>query len=149
MYDGTYKNVEDLYVGDELMSLNIPSVPDSEYPDYLETWSVGLLDDVEITKTYVTNTIHGQYSSYYKLNNSIEITFEHFVLSKSDDSPWSFKQVESLSVGDFILDESLNVIEIASKEKIEETINAVSIDTEIKDVYFVRGMLAHNNWLIK
>ena len=144
MYDGSYKNIEDLYIGDELMSLDIPSLPDSEYPDYGSTWSMDSLEGISLTKTYVANTMHDQYSYYYKLNNLIDVTFEHIILSKSNNSEWSFKPVEFVNLGDFILDENLNIIEITSKDRVDELINTVSIDTEIKDVYFVKGMLAHN-----
>ena len=35
-------------------------------------------------------------------------------------------------------------VEVISKEEIFEQVQTINIDTEPKDVYFVKGMLAHN-----
>lgn len=145
MSDNTWKNMEYLQVGDEIMSAFIPTLPESEMPDYMPTWSTDSLDGIQYSTTIVANVMHANFSSYYRINNSIEVTWEHFIFSgKSTGKPWRFIQVEDLSVGDLILDHELKVKEVLSKEEIFEDIQTVNIDTEVKDIYFVEGMLAHN-----
>lgn len=144
MADGRWANMEDLLVGDELMSVYIPTLPESEMPDYQSTWSTNTLDGIEYSTTTVANVKHAEFSSYYLINGTIAVTWEHFVFASVDGIIWQFMQVEQLGTGNKILDENLNVVQIDSKEEIDETIQTVTIDTEISDVYFVKGMLAHN-----
>ena len=143
MADGSWKNIEELVIGDSLKSLAIPGVPDSELPDYVPTWNTSSLDGMTMTDTVVANIKDATMQAYYKINENIEVTWEHVVLVKQDNV-WSFKQVGDINIGDFILDENLNEVEITSKDEVFEEIQTITIDTEIKDVYFVKGMLAHN-----
>lgn len=145
MSDNTWKNMEYLQVGDEVMSAFIPDLPESEMPDYMPTWSTDSLDGIQYSTTTVANIMHANFSSYYRINDNIEVTWEHFIFAgKPTGKPWRFIQVEDLSIGDLILDHELKVKEVLSKEEIFEEIQTVNIDTEIKDIYFVEGMLAHN-----
>jgi hypothetical protein len=65
------------------------------------------------------------------------------------DGIWAFRQVQSLNIGDSILNEDCDIIDITSIDIINSVVQTVNIDTELTDVYFVRGMLAHNFYMPK
>jgi hypothetical protein len=78
------------------------------------------------------------------INDTIKITYEHIIPAKQNNL-WKFIKVEDLNVGDVIVDENLSNVIVVSKILVEETVETVSIDIENKDIYFVEGLMAHNN----
>jgi len=144
MSDGTFKNIEDLYIGDEVMAANIPGLPDNETDiNNLELWSSEDISGTTKTIANVTNVIIRSYEQYYLINNSIKITYEHMVPA-NQEGIWKFIKVEDLQIGDIIVNENLENIVVMSKDLINDSVNTVSIDIEDKDVYFVEGLMAHN-----
>ena len=144
----TYKNVEDLVIGDELLSLNVSSIPDDENPTYLNSWTSNNLDDAAFTSTYVTGIIKSTWSGYYLLNNKLKVTYEHTMLIRRDGL-WKFTQMENLLVGDYILDSEGDIVAIDSIQYVNSPSETVSIDTEIKDLYFASDILVHNFYMSK
>ena len=102
MSDGTYKNVEDLVIGDELLSISIPSLLDLDSTDYLETWSDDNIDDSLMSTTTVSNITASTYYKYYTINNKLNITYEHPILVKRENI-WSFQNAENVIIGDIII----------------------------------------------
>ena len=145
MADGTYKNMEDLQIGDAICGASIPTLPDEEYPNYVDFWNISETSGIEKISSVVTAKIYDAFDSYYRFNNLINITKEHLIFAKiSGESVWKFVAAEYLNVGDSIFDENLQEVIISSKELISEQVQTITIDTEPKDVYFTKGMLAHN-----
>jgi hypothetical protein len=146
--DRTYKNIEDLVVGDELLSLSVSSIPDEENPSYLDSWTSNNLDDATFTTTAVTNIIKSTWEGYYLLNNKLKVTYEHTMLVKRDDL-WKFTQMENVVVGDYIVDSEGDTILVTSVQYVNSPVETVSIDTEIKDLYFANDILVHNMYASK
>ena len=150
MSDGTFKNIENLYIGDEVMAANIPGLGDNEADiSNLSLWSSEDISETTKTTANVTNIIVRSYGEYYLINNSIRITYEHVIPVKKNGI-WKFITVEELQIGDIIVDENLQYVLVDSKELVKENVDTVSINTEPKDVYFTEGLMAHNiAWEIK
>lgn len=143
MSDGSWKNMEDLVIGDEVISLNIPGLGLAESTIDLAQWESTDMTGVSFSTTIIANIKLAESYAYYKINNTIDVTWEHHILVLRD-GVYKFLQVENVIVGDWILDETLTWQLVETKEEVFETINTVTIDTEELDVYFVKGMLAHN-----
>jgi hypothetical protein len=146
--DRTYKNIEDLVIGDELLSLSVSSIPDEENPSYLDSWTSNNLDDATFTTTAVTNIIKSTWEGYYLLNNKLKVTYEHTMLVKRDDL-WKFTQMENVVVGDYVVDSEGDTILVTSIQYVNSPVETVSIDTEVKDLYFANDILVHNMYAAK
>jgi hypothetical protein len=145
MSDGSFKNIEDIYIGDEVMAADIPGLGDKETDiNNLSLWSSEDISGTSKTTANVTNVIIRSYGQYYVINDRIKITYEHIIPAKQN-SLWKFIKVEDLNIGDVIIDENLDNVIVISKVLVDETVETVSIDIENKDIYFVEGLMAHNN----
>ena len=145
MADGSWKNMEDLYIGDQVMGIDIPTVPyeDSMGFDYIPTWTSTDVSGTIKSVATVINVDNRSFDSYYLINNQVKVTYEHNVLVQQDGI-WKFIMVEDINVGDNIMNENLEIVPVLSKELINETVNTTSINIDDIDVYTVRGMVAHN-----
>jgi hypothetical protein len=146
MADGSLKNIEDLVLGDELRTFNIPGAPDTDdYKYWLkpDAWTTDSTEDFTITTTKVTHNRVGPYSFHFNINRKFKVTHEHLIFINRGGS-YSFKPVRDLKVGDKLLTESLEEIEIFSITLEGSTINTVELDVEDKDFYFADGILVHN-----
>ena len=145
--DGSWINIEQLQPGDELVSVILPGLPENEEGwDWLDNWSMKNLRNIEKTTTVVVKVNRSSYWKYYIINGTIKVTLEHRVLVKQG-GVWRFNHIEYVNIGDSILDENLNEIVIKGKKEVQDEVAVVDIDTEVKDTYFVKGMLAHNSAL--
>ena len=145
MADGSFKNIEDLYIGDEVMAADIPGLGDKETDiNNLSLWSSEDISGTSKTTANVTNVVIRSYGQHYVINDTIKITYEHIIPAKQNNL-WKFIKVEDLNVGDVIVDENLSNVIVVSKVLVEEAVETVSIDIENKDIYFVEGLMAHNN----
>jgi hypothetical protein len=146
MADGSLKNIEDLKLGDELRTFDIPGVPDSDQPEDWYTkdkWSVDTSDGFTYTTTKVSHVRSGPYNEYYTINNKYKVTWEHYILVKRD-AVWQFLQTQDLKAGDVLMGEKKEEIEIFNIERTRAWISTVELDVEDKDFYFADGILAHN-----
>ena len=146
MADGSLKKIEDLQIGDEIRTFDIPGAPDSDkYEDWLadDIWSTDSTDDFTITTTKVTHLKVGPYPVYYKINNKYRVTHEH-LLFVNREGTYSFKEVKRLRVGDKFITETREEIDIFDIQLIRETLVTVELDVEANDFYFADGILAHN-----
>ena len=144
MSDGTWSNIEDLYIGDEIMAANIPGLEDNELDiNNLLLWSSEDISETTKTSAMVTNIFTRSYGQYYLINDTIKITYEHIIPAQKAGL-WKFIQIEELEIGDNIMSDTLDIVEVASKILINEDVETISINIETKDVYFVDGLMAHN-----
>lgn len=146
MADGSFKNMEDLELGDEVRTFDIPGVPDSDNPkDWSpkEKWSINSTEDFTITTTKVTHKRVGPFPWHYVINNTYKVTYEHYILVKRD-SVWQFLQVKDIRIGDMLLKENKEEVTIFDIHHVVETNTVIEIDVEDKDYYFADGILAHN-----
>jgi hypothetical protein len=144
MSNGEYKNIEDLVIGDTLMSMSIPSLPESEMPDYLPTWYSDDISGYAMSEATVSNMRQMTYYKYYTINNKLNITWEHHVFVKKNGT-WRFVEVKDLVEGDIIMNSSgLEEVIDSIVHNESEAFNVYSIDTETLDVYFADDILVHN-----
>jgi len=144
--NGQTKLIEELIVGDSLLSLNINGLGVDE-SDLLEfnTPFVDYID--EYTTASVVNIKVDTYTSYYNINNdALKITYEHPVLVKTVANEVRFKITKDVAVGDKMLNENNEWIDVTSIVKVTPTESFVtySLDIEDYDVYFANGYLVHN-----
>jgi hypothetical protein len=151
MADGSFKNIEDLKIGDVLKTFKIPTLPDGDSPEAWspkEVWSVEDTDDFEYATSVVAVHEAGPYNKCYKINNKIKVTHEHWILVKRD-SVWQFMQVQDMRIGDYLLGENKEEVEVFNIEFLVGNISTVHLDVEDNDMYFADGILAHNFFSFK
>jgi len=150
MADGTFKNVEDLQIGDWVMSMNMPGQLDEDNDD----WRSCRFAD-EKTETFSQHSASVQdinfdfAFSYWDINDGQEmITGEHEMLYKPlNENTWMWQLVPNMRVGANVMDKNGNEVEITSLENVvdnDEGFEVVQIDVEPLDVYFGQTFLVHN-----
>ena len=126
------------------MAADVPGVPDDELAyDYMSLWKQDDISQTSKVTAQVTNILNRSFREYYVINDSIRVTYEH-VIPVQKDGFWVFSQVEDMDIGDNIMNDLLEVVPVLSKELVVENVETTSIDIDIKDIYFVKGMMAHN-----
>ena len=145
--DGITVPIEDLFVGQEVMAMSLPTMPlDFDDEDTWKEWETDTLDGAEQVTATVKEIYFDWYKNYYLINNRIKTTFEHPFFVKRD-SKYTFETTADLQVGDeFLTDTSGSFLfeTITSIEKIDEELETVNINCEPHDVYFAGGVLVHN-----
>ena len=153
--DGITVPIEDLFVGQEVMAMSIPTMPlDFDDEDTWKEWETDTLDEAEQVTATVKEIYFDWYKDYYLINKRIKTTFEHPFLVKRDGK-YKFVITLDLQVGDefvtnrqWLIPESKDgavVFEkITSIDRIYEELETVNINCEPHDVYFAGGVLAHN-----
>ncbi len=150
MADGTTKNVEDLDIGDWIMSMNMPGQLDEDE----DNWRSSRFAD-EKTETFTQHSASVQdinfdfAYNYWNINDGMEmITGEHEMLYKPlNENTWMWQLVPNMKVGANVMDKNGNEVEITSLENVvdnDEGFEVVQIDVEPLDVYFGQTFLVHN-----
>ena len=150
MADGTTKLVEDLEIGDEVLSMNMPGQLDEDNDD----WRSCRFSD-EKTETFTQHSASVQdinfdfAYNYWNINDGQEkITGEHEMLYKPiNEDIWMWQLAPNMKVGANVMDKNGNEVEITSLENIienDEGFEVVQIDVEPLDVYFGQTFLVHN-----
>ena len=146
MANGETKAVENIQIGDTLLSFNVNGYSFDENA-YLN-WSSHVDNfEGEFTSVSVTNIKIDSYDSYYDFNNgSLKITYEHPILIKNADNIVSWKTAKDSDVGEYMLNENNEWVLITSKYLISknEPFTTWTLDVETEDVYFANGILVHN-----
>ena len=153
MADDTAKPIEEINVGDEVMSLDLPGLPDEDL-GYLE-WKAFTMrpmdaSDLELLieqnkKTaFVENLFYDYMNGYYSINNGyLKVTAEHD-LFVYDDGKWRWNTARELKEGMKLLNFLGEVVNIDSVEWIEDEIEVINFDVEPLDIYYAGGILVHN-----
>ena len=153
--DGITVPIEDLFVGQEVMAMSLPTMPlDFDDEDTWKEWETDTLDGAEQVTATVKEIYFDWYKDYYLINKRIKTTFEHPFLIKRDGK-YKFVITLDLQIGDefvtnrqWLIPEAketeLVFEEITSIDRIKEELETVNINCEPHDVYFAGGVLAHN-----
>ena len=150
MADGTTKNVEDLQIGDWVLSMNMPGQLDEDNDD----WRSCRFSD-EKTETFTQHSASVQdinfdfAYNYWNINDGQEkITGEHEMLYKPiNEDIWMWQLVPNMKVGANVMDKNGSEVEITSLENVIDNgdgFEVVQIDVEPLDVYFGQTFLVHN-----
>ena len=153
MSDGTEKPIEEINVGDEVMSLDLPGLPDEDL-GYLE-WKAFTMRPMELEdleglvernqKTaFVENLFYDYMDGYYSINNGyLKVTREHDLFTY-DDSKWRWNTARELKEGMKLLNYKGEIINIDSIEYVSGEVEVINFDVEPLDIYFAGGVLVHN-----
>jgi len=138
--DGTYRNVEDLLVGDDLLSNSITT--DDNWKNYQSS-------SPDFTKSTTKIAAMQKYttSSYVDINNGLlKVSGEHPVLVYISTSEYYiFKYTADLIVGDIMINGDGEFVDINSITVVNQPdTNIYSIDTEPWDTYIANNLIVHN-----
>ena len=138
MANGAFKHIEDVVVGDEVVSYNIDGIGTEE--EWVDWYSDNLSGSLS-TSTVVENRL-STYHYYFLINNLIKATWEQPFLISSTNIRFSLTR--DLKVGELIFSRDGEWIEVTSIERIDENIETGALDVEDVDNYFAEGFLTHN-----
>ena len=153
MADDTAKPIEEINVGDEVMSLDLPGLPDEDL-GYLE-WKAFTMrpmdaSDLELLieqnkKTaFVENLFYDYMNGYYSINNGyLKVTAEHDLFAYSKGN-WGWRTPKELSEGMLLLNFLGEMAKVESIEWVPGEVEVLNFDVEPLDVYFAGGVLVHN-----
>ena len=145
--DGSVVNVEDLNIGDEILSVSLQGSTDESSGD----WTNDTFDkDGTFTQhsASVMRVLYEFANSYYDINDGQEkITGEHHMLYRqAGNQNWIWQTAPNFQVGDYLMGKSGNEIVISS---IVPNVNVdgyevVQLDVEPDDFYIGQTFLVHN-----
>ena len=160
--DGTQKEIQELAIGDELLSLRMPNAQtEDEHPviasevSYAE-YCITELGESEIVTSKIINMFFDFSDTYYVINGDIKVTGEHPFFVKipdgyylptegqSSEEFWCWEYVRNLGVGQIMYDKDMKEVPIDTIEEIEKEIEIVNIDVDGNNTYFAEGILVHN-----
>ena len=148
MYDGSTKQVQDVEVGDVVLSYQPYGMPD-ESQDYL-SYTTTDLSGSTTQGSIVTKTMKTENYGYYLINGSIKAPYNlqqdssdirYFV--KQGDT-WSWITTDSIRTGDYLLDPNGDETEVTSITENNGDTLWFSLDVEDIDTYFQSNILVHN-----
>ena len=145
--DGSVVNVEDLNIGDEILTVNLQGSTDESSGDW-EKDTFNKSGSFTSNTTTVKRVMYEFSNSYYNINSGSElITGEHHMLYRqAGNENWVWKTAPTFEVGDYLMDKQGNEVVISS---IVPNVNpdgyeVVQLDVEPDDFYVGQTFLVHN-----
>ena len=135
--------VEDLEVGDTVLSKNIKGMPDSDDFDDLREWTSSTLSGAQST-AIVTANPSISINSIYNINEGTLYTSATHMHIVKREGIWSVKRTHTLEEGDYYEDINGNLIEITSIALETRAVTIYKLNVETDDVYYANGILTHN-----
>lgn len=135
--------VEDLEVGDTVLSRNIEGMPDSDDFDDLKVWTSNTLTGVQST-ALVTANQSININSIYNINEGTLYTSATHLHIVKREGIWSVRRAYTLEEGDYYEDINGNLIEITSIVLETRAVTIYKLNVETDDVYYANGILTHN-----
>lgn len=128
--DGSYKDVENLKVGDKVIC----------YDEQRKSIGMGEIKDIVIypirDRLYIT------------INHNLRVTLDHLFYTLYPDGKWAWKRAKELEIGDKLLSSSLGYVEIVSLDLGKVSDSVYDIRVEPFHNYFVLcgqdAILVHN-----
>ena len=142
MNDGSFKQVQDISVGDSLLSKSIVGLPTKENEELIK-WSSSKIElyneDVRVTsvQTYNVNTV-------LSFNDGKLFTSKDHLHVFKSNGIWKVRQAIDVKIGDFLLGENGNEIEVNSIVETRGNYIVYKLDVEENDLYIANGILTHN-----
>ena len=154
MADGTEKDIEDITVGDEVLSSTIPNLPDEDlgYNEWKTFTSTDDMSNLEVSSATVEKMFYDYMEGYWNINGydlndynefQINVTAEHDFWSYRDEI-WSWRKPTELRVGDHLLDFSGNLVKVDFLNYVSLEVEVINFDVEPLDIYYAGGLLVHN-----
>ena len=145
--DGSVVNVEDLNIGDEILTVSLQGSTDEGSGNW-ENDTFNKSGSFSPNTTTVKRVMYEFANSYYNINSGSEyITGEHHMLYRqAGNENWIWKTAPTFELGDYLMDKQGNDIVISS---LETNVNpdgyeVVQLDVEPDDFYVGQTFLVHN-----
>jgi len=145
--DGSVVNVEDLDIGDEILTVSLPNATDES----VGNWKNDTFNQTGSFTQHSSSVKRVMYEfsqHYYNINSGSElITGEHHMLYReAGNENWIWNFAPTFQIGDFLMDKQGNEVAISS---LEQHINpdgyeVVQLDVEPDDFYVGQTFLVHN-----
>ncbi len=146
MHDGSLKNIEDILIGDTLMSRGVhgtPNIPDSDDPEVLAAWSSETIS-LPSELTQVSSVIGYNRNSIVYINGGLlYASQDHQHLVKTGGS-WKIVKSSDLQLGDMLIDKNGQEIEITNLRTVYGDFIVYKIDVEQNDLFIANGIVTHN-----
>jgi hypothetical protein len=153
MSDGTTKKIEDINVGDEVRSLDLPGLPDEDL-GYIEwkSYTMRPMDEEDLENliaknkksAFVENLFYDYMSGYYSINNGfLKVTAEHDLFTYSNGK-WRWNTASELQKGMKLFGYNGEVVNIDTIKRVNGEVEVINFDVEPLDIYFAGGVLVHN-----
>jgi hypothetical protein len=149
MADGSTKKIETLKVGDEVLSRDIPGLPDEDlgydaWRPYTASLDASWLSESAQASASVEYIMFDYDVGYFDINNGyLKVTPEHEFFANSGEK-WEWLHTAQLQAGYTFLKRDGSTVEIDSIDYIHGEVEVVNIDVEPLDVYYVEDLLVHN-----
>ena len=120
--EGEEKKIENLKVGEKLLSYSVEGLENTQ--DKTEIGKTKVMEfDGEFSYQLIKN-IWKNSKGYYKINDKLSITGDHFVMCKSQDFGYYWIKVEDLKIDDslFRFNNEFEIINDIKKMKIKTNI---------------------------
>lgn len=141
--DGTQKTIETIVAGNELKSMIIGDMPDSDNYEVLKVWSQAS-PTVSNTTTVVQNNTMSAVDSVLSFNGGrLTSSKDHLHIVKRSGN-WMVIKASTIVTGDIFIDESAQEVVINSIQELTGTFNVYKLDVETSDTYFANGIITHN-----
>ena len=145
--DGSVVNVEDLDIGDEILTVSLPNATDESVGNWRND-TFNQTGSFTQHSASVKRVMYEFSQHYYNINSGSElITGEHHMLYRqAGNENWTWQTAPNFSVGDYLMDKQGNEVAISS---LEQHINpdgyeVVQLDVEPDDFYVGQTFLVHN-----
>ena len=155
MFDGSTKQIQDIQVGDVVMSYQPGDMPNTD-TEYLN-WSASIEDITQATGSVSSGSVvvgisePSTLSGYFIISGSNNFQYYRPSLSATlvddnDSGVWRFKPTHQLTTNDKMFDSGSQEIGIVSIEERFDTsgMDFYSLDVEDIDTYFSSDVLVHN-----
>jgi|GEM_PF-3074459 len=117
--DGSQKNIEDVKIGDEIISYN----PDLKI----------------IEKDKVTEVLKGSHDEYFIFNNTLKTSLDHVVWANNE-----FRPARDIRVGDFLMDSQGNNVRVFQIDHIYNEVETYDLTIEKNHNFYASNYLVHN-----
>jgi len=145
--DGSVVNVEDLDIGDEILTVSLPNATDESVGNWRND-TFNRTGSFTQHSSSVKRVMYEFSQHYYNINSGSElITGEHHMLYRqADNENWTWQTAPNFSVGDYLMNKQGNEVAIDSLEQHidPDGYEVVQLDVEPDDFYVGQTFLVHN-----
>ena len=145
--DGSVVNVEDLDIGDEILTVSLPNATDESVGNWRND-TFNRTGSFTQHSSSVKRVMYEFSQHYYNINSGSElITGEHHMLYRqAGNENWTWQTAPNFSVGDYLMNKQGNEVVISSLEQHidPDGYEVVQLDVEPDDFYVGQTFLVHN-----
>ena len=141
--NGTQVAIETLEVGQELYSMIVGNMPDSDDSTVLSNWSQSN-PTVSNTTATIVSVEPSTVNSVWNFNNDLLISSEHHLHIIKRSGNWIIKKANEIAIGDILMSETGSEIVITSMVEMIGTYTVYKLDIETNDIFVANGIITHN-----